>query len=70
MSIDRNTFVDIQQFDSLIRRALARTYSFRSRFDNESDFKFELFHNLHSLKLNGHRAWRQATGFPNMPVAR
>ena len=53
MSTERNTFVDLVQFDSLIRQALARAYSVRRAFDNESDFKFELFHQLHRMKLNG-----------------
>ena len=53
MTKHRNTFVDLDQFDSLIRRTLGRTYSVRSKFANESDFKFELFHQLHRMKLNG-----------------
>lgn len=53
MSMKRNTFVDLGQFDSPIRRALERTYSISNRFDNESDFKFELFHQMHRMKLNG-----------------
>ena len=43
----------MDKFDSLLRRALERTYAVSSRFDNESDFKFELFHLLHQMKLNG-----------------
>ncbi|MXY20296.1 MAG: hypothetical protein F4Y49_03055 [Dehalococcoidia bacterium] len=57
-------FVDLDEFDSLIRRALARTYSVRDKFDNESDFKFELYHNLHQLKLNGHRLGSKLLGHP------
>ena len=53
MSTERNSFVDLDKFDSLIGRALERTYSISSRFANESDFKFELFHQLHRMKLNG-----------------
>ena len=53
MSTERNTFVDLDQIDFLIRRALERTYSVSSKFDNESDFKFELFHQMHGLRLNG-----------------
>ena len=53
MSTKRSTFVDLDQFDSIIRRALERAYSVSSRFENESDFKFELFHQMHRMKLNG-----------------
>ena len=53
MSTERQSFVDLSQFDFLLRRALERTYAVSSRFDNESDFKFELFHQLHRMKLNG-----------------
>ena len=53
MSTERRSSVDLVKFDSLMRRALGRTYAVSSRFDNESDFKFELFHQLHRMKLNG-----------------
>ena len=68
MSTDRNNFVDIGQFDSLIRDALARTNSHRSEFDNESDFKFELFHNLHRQKLNGHSLGAKLPGSRTCPL--
>ena len=56
-------FVDLNEFDSLIWRALGSTYSVRDKFDNESDFKFELYHNLHQLKLNGHRLGSKLPGY-------
>ena len=53
MSTEGQSFVDLDKFHSLMRRALGRTYAVNRRFDNESDFKFELFHQLHQMKLNG-----------------
>ncbi len=67
MSIDRN-YVDLKKFDALIERALARTYSAQDRFDNESDFKFELYHHLHQLKLNDHRLGNRMPGHPTCPL--
>ena len=57
-------FVDLDEFDGLIRLALVRTYSVRDKFDNESDFKFELYHNLHQLRLNGRRLGSKLPGYP------
>ncbi len=56
-------FVDLDEFDGLMWRALGSTYSVRDKFDNESDFKFELYHNLHQLKLNGHRLGFKLPGY-------
>lgn len=61
-------FVDLDEFDSLMRRALAQTYSVRDKFDNESDFKFELYHNLHRLRLNGHRLGSKLRGYSTCPM--
>ena len=61
-------FVDLNEFDSLMRQALARTYSSKDRFDNEADFKFELYHNLHRLRLNGHRLGSKLPGYPTCPI--
>lgn len=67
MSTKRNN-VDLREFDSLIRKALARTYASRDRFENESDFKFELYHHLHKLKLNGHRLGNRIPDHTTCPL--
>lgn len=61
-------FVDLNEFDSLMRQALARTYSLRDKFDNESDFKFELYHNLHRLRLNGRLLGSKLPGYSTCPI--
>ena len=40
------------------------TYSGDAVFDNESDFKFELYHNLHGLKLGGYKLGQKLPGQP------
>ena len=64
MSTETSTFVDLDHFDTLIRKALAKTYAFRSEYDNESDFKLELFHNLYSSKMNGRSLGVRLPGSP------
>ena len=60
--------IDLDEVDSLVRRALAATYVGRDRFSNESDFKFELYHQLHGLELNGHRLGDRLPGFQTCPL--
>ena len=67
MHIKRN-YVDLRDFDRLIRKALSRTYASRDKFDNESDFKFELYHQLHQLEMNGHRLGNRMPGYPTCPL--
>ena len=43
------------KFDQVLREALARTYSSKSSFRSEAEFKYELFHQLHGLKVGNHR---------------
>ena len=47
--------IRITEFDKVLKEALAQTYAYRAEYDNESDFKHELFHQLHALEINGHR---------------
>ena len=44
-----------EEFDGILRRALARTYATRSNFASEAEFKYELFHQLHGLEIGGHK---------------
>ena len=67
MHIKRN-YVAPREFDRLIRKALARAYASRDEFDNESDFKFELYHQLHQLEMNGHRLGDRMPGHPTCPL--
>ena len=47
--------IRIPEFEKVLKQALAQTYSFSSEFANESDFKHELFHQLHTRKVNGYK---------------
>ncbi|MCY3638627.1 MAG: hypothetical protein OXG80_05960 [Chloroflexi bacterium] len=38
-----------------LKQALAQTYSYSPHFENESDFKHELFHQLHGMEINGYK---------------
>ena len=54
----------LREFDALLRRALGETYAGSASFDNESEFKFELYHNLHGLKLGGYELGLRLPGQP------
>ena len=56
--------VSLREFDALLKRALGETYAGGASFDNESDFKFELYHNLHGLKLGGYELGLRLPGQP------
>ena len=60
----RDFRVDIPTLDDLLRRALSLTYATRDTFGNESDFKLELFHNLHGLRLSGFELGSKLPGHP------
>ncbi len=45
--------IRLREFDKVLKQALAQTYAYSSEFDNESNFKHELFHQLHGMEING-----------------
>lgn len=47
--------IGIREFDRVLKQALERTYSYSPKFNNESDFKHELFHQLHGMEINGYK---------------
>lgn len=47
--------IRIRDFEKVLKQALERTCSFSPEFANESDFKHELFHQLHGLEINGYK---------------
>ena len=47
--------IGIREFDRILKRALAQSYAYSSEFANESDFQYELFHQLHGMEINGHK---------------
>lgn len=47
--------IGIREFDRVLKQALAQTYAYRAEFATEFDFKHELFHQLHSLEINGYK---------------
>ncbi len=53
---------DIEEFDGVLRQALARTYSASGFFESEAAFKYELFHQLHRLKVGGHKLGAKLPG--------
>ena len=55
--------IGIRDFDKVLKKALAQTYSFSPEFANESDFKHELFHQLHGMEINGHRLGDRLPGY-------
>ena len=59
----RDFKIRFKAFDKIFKQALAQTYSFSSTFANESDFKHELFHQLHEMKINGHKLGSKLHGF-------
>ncbi len=60
--------IDLDEVDALVRQALAATYAGRDLFNNESDFKFEFYHQLHGLELNGCRLGAKLPGFQTCPL--
>ena len=54
--------VDIEEVDGVLRRGLARTYSVGGLFESEAAFKYELFHQLHGLKVGGHKLGARLPG--------
>ena len=56
--------IGLREFDKVLRLALAQTYSSNPQFDNESDFKYELFHQLHALETNGRKLGDMLPGCP------
>ena len=58
----------MKETDALVRQALAATYAGRDRFNSESDFKFELYHQLYGLELNGCRLGAKLPGFQTCPL--
>ena len=44
---------DIDEFDATLMQALRKTYSENQSFASEAAFKYELFHQLHGLKVGG-----------------
>ena len=57
-------WIKLDEFEALLRAALAATYASRELFDNESDFKFELYHQLHDMKLGGCALGQKLPGHP------
>ncbi len=47
--------IRIPEFEKVLKQALAETYTFNPEFANESDFKHELFHQLHGDRLPGYQ---------------
>ena len=60
--------INLGEVDALIRHALAKTYATKNRFDNESDFKFELYHQMHRLSLNHRKLGSKLPGCPTCPL--
>ncbi len=54
--------VDIEEFDGVLRQALSRTYSGGRLFESEAAFKYELFHQLHGMKVGGHKLGARLPG--------
>ena len=66
--LTREFTFDLAEVDALIRHALAKTYATKNRFDNESDFKFELYHQMHKLSLNHRKLGSKLPGCPTCPL--
>ncbi len=56
--------IGVRAFGKVLKQALAQTYSSVTEFDNESDFKYELFHRLHTLKVSDYKLGDILTGYP------
>ncbi len=52
----------LDEAHEVITQALANTYAQSRWYYKESDFQFELYHQLHSMKLNGTRLGERKTG--------
>lgn len=59
----KNFKIGIRPFEKVLKQALAQTYAYSSEFVNESDFKYELFHQLHGMELNGYKLGDKLPGF-------
>lgn len=55
--------IGIRAFDKVLKQALAQTYAYRAEFANESDFKHELFHQLHGMEINGCKLGDRLPGY-------
>ena len=47
--------IRIREFDKVLKQALAQAYAYRDKYENEFDFKHELFHRLHGMEINGYK---------------
>lgn len=56
--------IGLRELDKVLKQALTLTYSVTSSFDKESDFKYELFHQLHRLEVGGHKLGVKLPGYP------
>ena len=66
--LTREFNINLAEVDAIIRHALAKTYGTKNRFDNESDFKFELYHQMHKLRLNHRKLGSKLPGCPTCPL--
>ena len=55
--------IRIREFDMVLKQALAQTYAYRAEYDNESDFKHELFHRLHGMEIDGYKLGDRLPGY-------
>ena len=56
--------IRIRDSDKVLKRALAQTYAYSPDFANESDFKHELFHQMHALEINDYKLGDILPGYP------
>ena len=54
--------IDIKEFDGVFKQALQRTYSENPYFASEAAFQYELFHQLHGLKVGGYKLGAKIPG--------
>ncbi len=59
----RDFKIGIRPFEKVLKQALAQTYAYSSEFDNESNFKHELFHQLHGMEINGYKLGDKLPGW-------
>ena len=55
--------IRISPFEKVLKQALAQTYAYQTEFANESDFKHELFHQLHGMEINGYKLGDKFPGY-------
>ena len=55
--------IRIPEFEKVLKQALSQTYSFSPEFANESDFKHELFHQLHGMEVDGYKLGDKLPGY-------